>query len=799
MKTRTLFLLSLASGLFLYGCTTDSKGKSTPTEEEPAKACEGIDLNTSNDHCGECNHKCGDHQACVQRECKCVDGWYDCDGDGACESDAACAPESCEEADPNTSNEHCGRCNHKCGANSACSRGDCRCDDGWYDCDHDDSCESRVACSSEPQNSCEGTDPMTSNQHCGKCNHACVNAQCQQGECVCDEGRVDCDGDGNCECLHGTCESGQCKPLDGYFDCDENGTYETQGECACRPGQTTSCYTGNENDKRGVTKNADGEVIIKHGCQEGYRKCIVDEFFGAYWSEICYNERHASRAYRCDDPLLDLDCDGVPETMQDDDHDNHAICKDGQLDDCCDNSYQCAFIRDEDRGKIHSERLECIGNTVDDNCNGEIDEGTLMCGEEITVVSDSCVMKERTCDNGLVKENWNASVNESASSTGPAALSLLKAMDICLDIGTADSLGDEGGIIEYSLHKAGKEALAVHPDQVNFLPGMENKQGIVRIAPRVGKMLALLSSGLAIDVKNANNSFVKSQKYDYNNDTGGDKIDNCSERNAVPEVFISKHTDLTTNDKCKSDTKKICDSAVLHLKLKAPKTANGFSFDFRFFSREYPYFVCSEYNDIFLAILTDESGQHPLVDRNGNGSTDDEDGNIAFDKQGSLLSVNNAFFTTCNAPKCGDYEAFSYLNNKTAAYYYSTFFGKKFDNNKWNRDYGNSCTENLTCTDHHCGTCEDGGTDLDAYFPSPYTGEGMAGNKDQGNKGGGTAWLTTQAPIEGGQVFNLDFYIWDTGDSAYDSTVILDNFQWLCSEEPITVGTDFAKPIEQTN
>lgn len=34
-------------------------------------------------------------------------------------------------------------------------------------------------------------------------------------------------------------------------------------------------------------------------------------------------------------------------------------------------------------------------------------------------------------------------------------------------------------------------------------------------------------------------------------------------------------------------------------------------------------------------------------------------------------------------------------------------------------------------------------------------------------------------PIEGGEELEIRFAIWDTGDVAYDSTVILDNFQWL--------------------
>lgn len=43
---------------------------------------------------------------------------------------------------------------------------------------------------------------------------------------------------------------------------------------------------------------------------------------------------------------------------------------------------------------------------------------------------------------------------------------------------------------------------------------------------------------------------------------------------------------------------------------------------------------------------------------------------------------------------------------------------------------------------------------------------------------GATGWLTTTAPVEGGKEITLRFAIWDSGDGAYDSTVLLDNFQW---------------------
>ena len=91
-------------------------------------------------------------------------------------------------------------------------------------------------------------------------------------------------------------------------------------------------------------------------------------------------------------------------------------------------------------------------------------------------------------------------------------------------------------------------------------------------------------------------------------------------------------------------------------------------------------------------------------------------------------------------------------------------------------------------TSNTCGTgCTDGSVELAAYYPDYFS---SATDSTQTKRGGGTAWLTTQAPVEPGEIFNLDFYIWDTGDRVYDSTVILDNFQWKCSET--TVGTDFA-------
>ena len=87
-----------------------------------------------------------------------------------------------------------------------------------------------------------------------------------------------------------------------------------------------------------------------------------------------------------------------------------------------------------------------------------------------------------------------------------------------------------------------------------------------------------------------------------------------------------------------------------------------------------------------------------------------------------------------------------------------------------------------------CGTgCVDGSDALAAYYENYYA---SSNDYTSTKRGGGTAWLTTQAPVVPGEIFNLDFYIWDTGDQVLDSSVIIDNFQWKCTETQ--VSTDFA-------
>jgi hypothetical protein len=80
--------------------------------------------------------------------------------------------------------------------------------------------------------------------------------------------------------------------------------------------------------------------------------------------------------------------------------------------------------------------------------------------------------------------------------------------------------------------------------------------------------------------------------------------------------------------------------------------------------------------------------------------------------------------------------------------------------------------------------------------PNPYCPDGLtflAGTGfDVWNDAGSTGWLTTTAPVTGGDQFTIRLAIWDTQDSSFDSTVMIDNFRWLVASN-VTVDTA-AKP-----
>jgi hypothetical protein len=187
-------------------------------------------------------------------------------------------------------------------------------------------------------------------------------------------------------------------------------------------------------------------------------------------------------------------------------------------------------------------------------------------------------------------------------------------------------------------------------------------------------------------------------------------------------------------------SEEINDDVGLEVKLRAPTNATGYSFNFKFYSFEYPEWVCNSFNDQFIALVS------PAPQGSING-------NISFDSKHNPVSVNLGFFDVCDPNDIGNFASECFLN-------------------------GGSCPSP----------------------PSPYCPSGTAQLQGTGfdvwDNAGATSWLKSQAPIKGGDVFTIRFVMWDTGDQSYDSTTLIDNFQWIANGGSVSVSTT---PIQTPN
>ncbi|MBI5548043.1 MAG: putative metal-binding motif-containing protein [Deltaproteobacteria bacterium] len=178
------------------------------------------------------------------------------------------------------------------------------------------------------------------------------------------------------------------------------------------------------------------------------------------------------------------------------------------------------------------------------------------------------------------------------------------------------------------------------------------------------------------------------------------------------------------------------DLSELTLRLKVPQNAKSFTFQFNFFSAEYPEFVCTEYNDRFIVILESSAlDRSKLPEGNCLPGAGAARCNISYDARGQPMTINNGFFDVCVDSAIND------------------------------------CTKPITdlfMTGYEVpdGDCSDPGCIA----------------------GGATGWLTTTAPVTPGETITLRFLVLDEGDGILDSAVLIDNFTWQATavSAPVT-------------
>lgn len=332
--------------------------------------------------------------------------------------------------------------------------------------------------------------------------------------------------------------------------------------------------------------------------------------------------------------------------------------------------------------------------------------------------------------------------------------SFAKAMGIC-----TSAAADGFGLVSASYSRAFGSTAPPHAGQWGMLPSFG-----VHIGPREGRALGVLSTGYAREYDDAQGlpmagaatscggapavaccwsgiagSCPVGTASDFVNSSPDGPLDGTNyPTGAAPPGFPQ------SSQGCKQDDV-VNDMIDLKLVLKAPMDATGFRFDFDFYSSEWPNFVCSTFNDAFVAYLESSTITN----------------NISFDPNNDPISVNNDFLNRCTAG--------------------APLGCNRTDGQTPDAPYGTS-------------KCAGGTSELEGTGYAN-TAQTLCGNGADvpATLGGATGWLTTTAPIHPGEQFTLELMIWDAGDGILDSSVLLDHFQWLGVSAPSPV----TQPVTQ--
>lgn len=408
-------------------------------------------------------------------------------------------------------------------------------------------------------------------------------------------------------------------------------------------------------------------------CQSGLQTCDAEGSWGPCVGEIVPSTEICGNGD-------DDDCNGDIDDDIDADNDGWTTCGG----DCCDVAGGVC----QDPELVNPGAYEYAGNEVDDNCNGEVDEVAA------------------TCDDDL-------------PSDAADPLDYARSIDLCQF--TTESPKDPEdrvwGVIsaEFTLADGKGSPKAV---QRSIRPNFGNS-----IAKQAGSRMALFSSGHAAASKDKNPDYAGFQ-------TGVD----LKTSSLAPADWVAANGGKLPNPPgCLAPGELTAnDPIMLTLRVRAPTNAKSFSVKMFFFSAEYPEWVCSEYNDFFVALLDSASSDNP------------DDKNIAIYDDGqeqwpvgvNLVKVADGLFTACQDGTVGCQEKGIPASSYQGCTNSSLLLGTGFDESD------------------------------------------MVGCGSGKQVGGGTGWLTMDGNVSPGEVFELRLAIWDSGGHIFDSLVLLDDWQW---------------------
>lgn len=319
----------------------------------------------------------------------------------------------------------------------------------------------------------------------------------------------------------------------------------------------------------------------------------------------------------------------------------------------------------------------------------------------------------------------HAACDAGLSSDSSDPLEYSAALDLCK---TATEQGTTWGVITsvFSL-SSGSGTPAAQSHAIRSVFGAGN-------TPRFGTAMIVLSTGTAAAVGQTNPSYTYFQP-GSNNGTSSTRPGDWLALNggAIPAA-----------PGCPAAAgAMVSDPVMLTLRIRVPSNARSFSLGANFFGSDYPEWVCSSANDVFVALLDSTFAGSPANPADKNLATYTAPNSAVYPLGVNLARDDTGLFTQC-------------VNGTTG------------------------CSSGFRGTTTTCSST------------SGLLGTGMD-VADGGNcgatsvVGGGTDWLAVRGNVVPGEIIQLRFALWDTSDSLYDSVVLLDNFQW--SPQPATTGT----------
>ncbi len=341
----------------------------------------------------------------------------------------------------------------------------------------------------------------------------------------------------------------------------------------CAPGTVVDCY--------------DGQLGTENigPCHGGQMTCTEQGIFTACLGQV------VPAAENCADGV-DNNCSGEADEDVDLDGDGITTCGG----DCCD-STECA-----DPAIVNSGAFDAPGNNFDDDCNGAVDDATLV------------------CDNGL-------------ASNSNDAMDFARAIDLCQ---TTTPTEKKWGVVSAKLVLAdgsGTPAAKSHSIRPAFG---------TNVVARGGTSVALLSTGAAAGESDSNPAWEEFQNESNTNGNGTES--------AFPSDFVTANGGKLPNAPGCAEPRgsTALDPVMLELEIRVPTNARSFTLDTNFFSSEFPEWTCSPFNDFFVVLLDSSYAGTPA---------NPTDKNLAFyTPQGStmkypvgvnLASGNTGLFTQC--------------------------------------------------------------------------------------------------------------------------------------------------------